>query len=128
MNLLNLMENFLNLTILNSRKFVFLLEKILKISLNDNINLISEKSEIVEIKQPAVEKATFELYLLEKIIDQSNKIKAIKLIREIVGLELRLAKELIDKAPVTIKKDLTKSEAEELLKKCSTVEAKFEIR
>ncbi len=68
------------------------------------------------------------LFFVEKITEQSNKIKAIKTVRDILGIELRAAKDLLDKAPITIKKNLSRIEAEELLKKCEAIDAKFEIR
>lgn len=129
MTLAALLINILDLTILKSREFLFLIEKILSINVFEKKVIESNNENITpilnEIKE---EKTTFELYLLEKIVDQSNKIKAIKTVRDITGLELRLAKDLIDKAPITIKKDLTKEEAENLLKKCEGINAKFEIR
>lgn len=132
MILLNLLENIITLNLLKSREFIFFAEKVLDIKLNSFKNFkdedikINASSEIEKVEK--IEKTTFELFLVEKIIEQPIKIKAIKLIRDIVGIELRAAKELLDKAPVSIKKDLTKTEAETLLKKCETVEAKFEIR
>ena len=125
-----LLENILELTLLKSRDFVFFTEKILNINIGNTQIILEEhiNSSTTNTIEKTLEKNTFELYLLEKIIDQPIKIKAIKIIRDIIGVELRAAKELIDKAPIAIKKDLSKAEAEDLFKKCEVIGAKFEIR
>lgn len=46
-----------------------------------------------------------------------KKIQVIKAVREITGLGLKEAKELVDNAPKPIKEGITKAEAEELQKK-----------
>ncbi len=47
----------------------------------------------------------------------SGKINVIKAVREITGLGLKEAKEMVDGAPGAIKEDATKEEAEEIKKK-----------
>lgn len=122
------LENFLSLSLLKTREFLFFAEKVLMISIGESKVAIAEKKEISTTEKKVEEKATFELFLVEKITEQSNKIKAIKTVRDILGIELRAAKDLLDKAPITIKKNLSRIEAEELLKKCEAIDAKFEIR
>ncbi len=60
------------------------------------------------------EKDSFNVVLKEA---GASKIQVIKVIREITGLGLKESKDLVDKAPQTVKESLKKSEAEELKKK-----------
>lgn len=58
----------------------------------------------------------------------SNKIAVIKVVREITGLGLKEAKELVDAAPKPIKEAVTKEEAEEIKKKIEEAGATVEIK
>jgi len=58
----------------------------------------------------------------------SQKIQVIKVVREITGLGLKEAKELVDKAPRPVKEGINKEEAEEIKKKLEGVGAKVEIK
>ena len=59
----------------------------------------------------AEEKDEFDVELTEV---GPNKVKVIKVVREITGLGLKEAKELVDGAPKVIKEAVSKAEAEEL--------------
>ena len=56
-----------------------------------------------------------------------EKIKVIKLVREIAGLGLKEAKELVDGAPSKIKEGVAKEEAEEMATKFKDVGAEVEL-
>jgi large subunit ribosomal protein L7/L12 len=58
----------------------------------------------------------------------SNKIATIKVVREITGLGLKEAKELVDSAPKAIKEAVTKEEAEEVKKKIEEAGAEVEVK
>lgn len=58
----------------------------------------------------------------------SNKIATIKVVREITGLGLKEAKELVDNPPKPIKEGVSKEEAEELKKKLEEVGAEVELK
>ncbi len=57
-----------------------------------------------------------------------NKINVIKAVREITGLGLKEAKDLVEGAPKTVKEGVPKAEAEELKKKLEEVGAKIELK
>ena len=59
----------------------------------------------------AAEKDEFDVELTEV---GANKVKVIKVVREVTGLGLKEAKELVDGAPKVIKEAVSKAEAEEL--------------
>ena len=59
----------------------------------------------------AEEKTEFDVELTEV---GPNKVKVIKVVREITGLGLKEAKELVDNAPKVVKEGVSKAEAEEI--------------
>ena len=58
----------------------------------------------------------------------ANKIPVLKIVREITGLGLKEAKDLVDGAPKPIKENVKKEEAEELKKKLEEAGATVEIK
>ena len=73
----------------------------------------------------AEEKSEFDVVLEDA---GSQKIKVIKAVREITGLGLKDAKELVDGAPKTIKEAVAKEEAEEMKEKLAEVGATIELK
>ena len=57
-----------------------------------------------------------------------NKINVIKVVREVTGLGLKEAKDLVDGAPKPVKEGLAKAEAEELKTKLEAAGAKVEMK
>ncbi len=57
-----------------------------------------------------------------------NKIAVIKVVREVTGLGLKEAKEVVDNAPRAVKEKIEKAEAEEILKKLEAAGAVAEIK
>jgi large subunit ribosomal protein L7/L12 len=57
-----------------------------------------------------------------------QKIKVIKAVREITGLGLKEAKEVVDNAPKAIKEGVSKEEAEEMKAKLEEVGASIEVK
>jgi len=58
----------------------------------------------------------------------AEKIKVIKVVRELTGLGLKEAKELVDGAPSTVKEGVEKAEAEALKKQLEEVGATVEVK
>jgi len=58
----------------------------------------------------------------------SNKIPVIKVVREITGLGLKEAKDLVEGAPKPVKAGLTKDQAEDIKKKLTEVGATVEVK
>ena len=73
---------------------------------------------------PAAEKTEFEITLAEA---GSEKIKVIKIVREITALGLKEAKELVESAPKPLKEGIKKDEAEEMKKRLEEVGAKVTL-
>ena len=73
----------------------------------------------------AEEKDSFNVELTEV---GPNKVKVIKVVRELTGLGLKEAKDAVDGAPKVIKKDATKEEAEEAKTKLEAEGAKVTLK
>jgi large subunit ribosomal protein L7/L12 len=58
----------------------------------------------------------------------SEKIKVIKVVRELTGLGLKEAKEVVDGAPKTLKEGISKEDAEAIKAKLAEVGATVEIK
>ena len=58
----------------------------------------------------------------------AKKIQVLKVLREVTGLGLKEAKELVDSAPKPVKQGIKKEEAEEIKKKLEAEGAKVEIK
>ncbi|MBO1005424.1 50S ribosomal protein L7/L12 [Pseudogracilibacillus auburnensis] len=58
----------------------------------------------------------------------ASKIKVIKAVREITGLGLKEAKDLVDNAPKPVKEGVSKDEAEEVKAKLEEVGAEVEVK
>ena len=58
----------------------------------------------------------------------ANKIAVIKVVREITGLGLKEAKDLVDGAPKTVKENVAKADAEEMKKKLAAAGATVELK
>ena len=71
------------------------------------------------------EKTEFDVELTEA---GANKVKVIKVVREITGLGLKEAKEVVDGAPKVIKEAASKEEAEEIQKKLEAEGAKVTLK
>ena len=73
----------------------------------------------------ADEKSEFDVVLADA---GASKMGVIKLVKEITGLGLKEAKELVDNAPKTVKEGLSKAEAEEMKAKLEEAGAKIELK
>jgi large subunit ribosomal protein L7/L12 len=58
----------------------------------------------------------------------AEKIKVIKVVRELTGLGLKEAKDLVDGAPANVKEGVSKAEAEEIKAKLAEVGATVELK
>ena len=73
----------------------------------------------------AEEKTEFTVTLTEV---GGNKINVIKVVREITGLGLKEAKDLVEAAPKSLKEGVSKAEAEDFKKKLEEAGAKVELK
>ncbi|MGB2992231.1 MAG: 50S ribosomal protein L7/L12 [Paenisporosarcina sp.] len=105
------------------------------LELNDLVKAIEEEFGVTAAAPMAMaagggaaaeeEKTEFDV-ILTAVGDQ--KIKVIKAVREITGLGLKEAKEVVDNAPKALKEAVTKEEAEEIKTKLAEVGATVEVK
>lgn len=105
------------------------------LELNDLVKAIEEEFGVTAAAPMAMaagggaaaeeEKTEFDV-ILSAVGDQ--KIKVIKAVREITGLGLKEAKEVVDNAPKALKEAVTKEEAEEIKTKLAEVGASVEVK
>jgi large subunit ribosomal protein L7/L12 len=105
--------------------------------LNDLVKAIEEKFGVsaASMAAPAAgggaaaavveEKTEFNVMLLEA---GANKVQVIKAVRELTGLGLKEAKDLVDGAPKAVKEAIPKADADAALKKLLDAGAKAEIK
>ena len=75
--------------------------------------------------EAAEEKDSFDVELTEA---GASKVKVIKIVREVTGLGLKEAKEVVDGAPKVVKEGCSKAEAEELKAKLEAEGAKVTLK
>ena len=117
-------------------EFVAEIDKLSVLELNDLVKAIEEKYGVSAAAgvvvagpaagaAPAEEKDSFDVELTDV---GPNKIKVIKVVRELTGLGLKEAKELVESAPKAVKEQASKEEAEDIKKKLEEVGAKVTLK
>ncbi len=74
---------------------------------------------------PVEEKTEFNVVLAD---GGAKKIQVIKVVRELTGLGLKEAKELVEGAPKSVKESVSKAEAEDIKKKLEEAGATIELK
>lgn len=121
----------------NKDDFLASLDTMSVIDLNDLVKAIEEKFGVsaAAMSAPAggggaaaavvEEKTEFDVVLTEI---GANKVSVIKAVREITGLGLKEAKDLVDGAPKTVKEAMPKADAEAAKKKLEDAGAKADVK
>ncbi|MEI6660693.1 MAG: 50S ribosomal protein L7/L12 [Comamonadaceae bacterium] len=118
--------------------FLTTLDSMTVMELNDLVKAIEEKFGVsaAAMSAPAAggggggaaaaeEKTEFNVMLMEA---GANKVSVIKAVREITGLGLKEAKDLVDGAPKAVKEGVSKADAETAKKKLEEAGAKVELK
>ncbi len=117
--------------------FLTALDSMTVLELNDLVKAIEEKFGVsaAAMSAPAAgggavaavaeEQTEFNVMLMEA---GANKVSAIKAVREITGLGLQEAKDLVEAAPKAVKEGLSKADAEAAKKKLEDAGAKVELK
>ncbi|MBO5347368.1 MAG: 50S ribosomal protein L7/L12 [Lachnospiraceae bacterium] len=120
---------------LTAQELIDAIKELTVLELNDLVKACEEEfgvsaaaGVVVAAAGPAAEveeKTEFDVELTEV---GSEKVKVIKVVREITGLGLKEAKDVVDNAPKTLKEAVSKDEAEEIKKKLEEVGAKVTVK
>ncbi len=119
--------------------FLSALDSMTVLELNDLVKAIEEKFGVSAASMAAAgggggggaaaavveEKTEFNVVLLEA---GAQKVSVIKAVREITGLGLKEAKDLVDGAPKNVKEGIAKADAEAAVKKLVEAGAKAELK
>jgi large subunit ribosomal protein L7/L12 len=121
----------------NKDDFLAALDSMSVLELNDLVKAIEEKFGVsaAAMSAPAAgggavaaaveEKTEFNVNLLEA---GASKVNVIKVVREVTGLGLKEAKDLVDGAPKPVKEAIPKADAEAIMKKLVDAGAKAEVK
>ncbi|RST45407.1 50S ribosomal protein L7/L12 [Variovorax sp. DXTD-1] len=118
--------------------FLTALDSMTVLELNDLVKAIEEKFGVSAAAMAAPagagggataaaaeEQTEFNVMLMDA---GANKVSAIKAVREITGLGLKEAKDLVEAAPKAVKEGLSKADAEAAKKKLEDAGAKVELK
>jgi large subunit ribosomal protein L7/L12 len=121
----------------NKDDFLASLDSMTVLELNDLVKAIEEKFGVSAAAMSAPsgggggaaavveEKTEFNVMLLEA---GAQKVNVIKVVREVTGLGLKEAKDLVDGAPKAVKEAIPKADAEAIAKKLTEAGAKAEVK
>ena len=113
---------------LTTAEFIEAIKELSVLELNELLKACEEEvggSAAAGAGEAAEEKTEFDVELTEV---GPNKVKVIKVVREITGLGLKEAKEAVDSAPKTLKEAFSKEEAEEIKAKLEAEGAKVTVK
>ena len=120
---------------ISNEEFIAAIKEMSVLELNDLVKAIEEEFGVTAAApvavaagaQEAVEEKSNEVNLV-LVSAGAGKIGVIKLVREVTGLGLKEAKELVDGAPKAVKEKITPEEAEALKSKFVEAGAEVEIK
>ena len=121
---------------LTAQELIDAIKELTVLELNDLVKACEEEfgvsaaaGVVVAAAGPAAaaeeEKTEFDVELTEV---GAEKVKVIKVVREVTGLGLKEAKDVVDGAPKVVKEGATKEEAEDIKKKLEEVGAKVTLK
>ena len=120
---MNLVEEVKGLTVLELSELVKTLEEVFGVSAAAPVAMMGGAAAAAA---PAEEEKTEFTPVLAEV--GANKIAVIKAVREVTGLGLKEAKELVDGAPKAVKENVSKDEADSIKAKLEEAGAKVEIK
>ena len=115
---------------MTTQEFIDAIKEMSVMELNDLVKACEEEFGVsaaagVVVAAAGGEKDEFDVELTEV---GANKVKVIKVVREVTGLGLKEAKEVVDGAPKVVKEGASKEEAEEIKTKLEAEGAKVTLK
>jgi len=123
---------------LTKDEFIAAIEQMSVLDLNELVKALETKFGVSAAAPVAVaagggaaaaaveEKTSFDVNL--KTVDAAKKINVIKVVREVTGLGLKEAEDLVDGAPKSVKSGITKAEADGIISKFKESGAELEVK
>jgi len=125
MNRQEIMDAIKNMTVLELAELVKALEEEFGVSAAAPVAVAAAPAGAAAAAPAEEEKTEFDAILADV---GAEKIKVIKVVREVTGLGLKEAKDLVEGAPKPIKEGVSKEEAESIKAKFAEVGAKIEVK
>ena len=121
---------------MTTQEFIEEIKKLTVLELNDLVKACEEEfgvsaaAGVVVAAAGAGAAAEEEKTEFDVVLESAGeaKVKVIKVVRELTGLGLKEAKDLVDGAPKTIKEGVSKAEAEDIKAKLEEAGAKVELK
>ena len=115
---------------MTTQEFIDAIKGMTVLELNDLVKACEEEFGVsaaagVVVAAAGAEKDEFDVELTEV---GPNKVKVIKVVREVTGLGLKEAKEVVDGAPKVVKEGASKDEAEDIKTKLEAEGAKVTLK
>ncbi|WQK86734.1 50S ribosomal protein L7/L12 [Mammaliicoccus sp. Dog046] len=120
---------------MSNEKIIEAIKEMSVLELNDLVKAIEEEFGVTAAApvaaagaaggDAAAEKTEFDVELTSA---GDSKIKVVKAVKEVTGLGLKEAKEIVDNAPKVVKEGLSKEDAEALKEKLEEVGASVEVK
>ena len=114
---------------LTTEEFIAAIKELSVLELNDLVKACEEEFGVSAAAgaagEAAEEKDEFDVELTEV---GANKVKVIKVVREVTGLGLKEAKAIVDGAPKVVKEGASKAEAEDIKTKLEAEGAKITLK
>jgi large subunit ribosomal protein L7/L12 len=120
-----LIEAISKLTVIELSELVKALEEKFGVSAASPVAVVAPGAGVVDSGAAAEEKDEFTVVLTSV---GANKINVIKAVRELTGLGLKEAKDLVECAPKTVKENVPKADAEVIKKKFADAGATVELK
>ena len=120
---------------MDQNQIIDAVEKMSVLELNQLVKAIEEKwgasaAPTLAVRTPIQDGVGGEqksVFIVKLVDGGAQKIAVIKVVKEVFGLGLKEAKDLVDAAPSELKKDVKKEDAEELKKKIEAAGGKIEL-
>lgn len=122
-----MLEAIANLTVLELSDLVKAIEEKFDVKAAPAMGAIAVAAAPAAGGAPAAEKTTSTV-MITGLSDDSKKISVIKVVREITGLGLKEAKDMVEGAPKAVKENVPNAEAEDMKKKLVEAGAKIDLK
>ena len=120
---------------LTTAEFIEAIKELSVLELNELVKACEEEfgvsaaaGVVVAAAGPAAEVEEKDSFDVELVDAGASKVKVIKIVREVTGLGLKEAKEVVDGAPKVVKEGCSKAEAEDLKAKLEAEGAKVNLK
>ena len=125
----NILDQIKGLTLLEANELVTKLEEVFNIDVR-SVGAVAVAAPVAGgaggAEDAAEEKTEFDIVL--ESVDASSKIAVLKVVRNITGLGLKEAKELVESAPKTVKEAVAKADGETMKKELEEGGAKVSLK